>query len=488
MNEEPDHVIEGPPVESNIYQLPQQLPHNLEAEKGLLGAILLNNKAFDVVSELVRPEYFAYESHGVIYEAMANSVSKGSPVDAIILTRFFEASDRFKEIGGSAYLAELVSAAASVINAKEYARIIKDLFLKREIILFGQELDRRSYLSGAEDTAKSVLEFADQSLFALMEPDRAPDQEREAGLDEALSVIEQRYQNPDKLTGITTGIDTLDRQTMGLQRGDLIILAGRTSMGKTTMAQKLGTASAQNNEPVDFFSMEMPAHQIWQKILSEQSSVPLNFILSGKYHRTPTQPEIVFSTGQRLRAELPINVISGSKSVSEIRSGLRRSIRKSKTGLVIIDQLSHIRDTSEYTQRTHQYGSITKSLKAMAMELNVPVVLLHQINRGVANRDDKRPNLSDLRDSGEIEQDADVVMFVHREHYDLERNEPKRRPNEKGDDFQERYDKWVSDLERLKHDAEIIIAKQRMGPVTSVHVHYDGSYSRFGSRAYEGVR
>ncbi len=480
---EPDYLREVSPDDA-VQQtefMPRVPPSNLDIEKSFLGSILLHNSIYEDAAEILRPQHFASQTYGEIFEIIGKIINRGDIADGWTLRTFFEENRKLQSIGGDAFLAEIASAAMNKKTALGYAKVIVELYQKRELILFGEDVAVRGYSSEPDDTAKAVLEFADKRLFELSEPGRVPEQSRDAGINDSMRLTEQRYQDPDSLSGVTTGLEKLDNELLGLQRQDLIVLAAASSMGKTTLAQKFAKGSADAGVPADLFSMEMPASQIWQRIVSDKANVPLNFIRSGRYH-DDEQAHRVFETYNELKRSFPVDVISGVRSVPEIRSVVRRSIKSVGTGLVIVDQLSHVRDTSGYTQRNHQYGALTKSLKAMAMELKIPVVLLHQINRGVASREDKRPNLSDLRDSGEIEQDADVVLFLYREHYYLKKAEPQQQDRESTDDFSIRYAKWQARLEAKKYSAEIDIAKQRMGPTSTVHVHYNGAYSRFGTQ------
>lgn len=461
------------------------LPHNVDAEKALLGAIFVNNQAYESVSGFLRPDHFALDQNGRIFDACAHLIERGKIADPVTLKGLFEQDATLTEIGGIEYLAELAGAAVGLINAREYARLIHGLHLKRELIAVGDEVIESAYKDIDRDA--SEIWFAAEAKIeeaGLVDTAPAPDTD-------TLAHLEKIYQNPGQLLGVPTGFKALDNLLSGFQPEQLILLASRPSMGKTTlavaMASKCGARSL-------FLSLEQSRQEIELKMISDRASVPLEVMRHGNY-RDSTQFERIVHAANEIRG-LPMK-ISGRSGMSpqEIRAAARRHKKAHGLDILFVDQLTHISPPDRRTtNRVHQIGEILKMLKSLARELNVPLVLLHQLSRAVEGRENKRPALADLRDSGEIEQDADVVMFIFREAYYLERNEP---PDPNPDEYQNGttdrdFEKamkarqtWERAMNRRQGTAEIIVDKQRMGPIDAVTLHFDGRYSRFGDLGRE---
>ncbi|HKJ73540.1 MAG TPA: DnaB-like helicase C-terminal domain-containing protein [Alphaproteobacteria bacterium] len=464
-------------------------PQSVEAEAGLIGAVLMDNRAYHEVADHIVPEHFVQPAHAVIWRAIQSLASQGRSTDGFALKTFLENDGHLDEVGGTQYLSELAGNAPTVSNAPHYAETLIDLAARREAMTIGQEVADRAYADN-KTPVLDQLDDAERRISDIRTLSRTQESRETHGIvDSALGLIEQRYNDPGSLSGVTTGLQALDRILLGLQPADLIVLAGATSMGKSLLGQKLVLAAAQAHQrgeptgcPAAFFSLEMSGEQITQRMLSDLADVPMNFIRSGRYH-TAEQFDAVCSAGSRLKAMPLVIDDARGRTVASLRRRIRQLIRTDGIGLVVIDQLSHIADGQDAAHRVQAMGNVTKGLKEMAGEFRIPIVILHQINRAVNARDVKRPTLADLRDSGEVEQDADVAMFVYREHYYKSREEPKKRDNEADADFMQRYQAWEDACERIAHDAEIIVAKQRMGPVCGVHVYYDDAHQRFGDRA-----
>jgi replicative DNA helicase len=482
-------------------ELPERTPPvNFEAEQQLLGALLANNKAFDRVSEFLLPQHFADDRHARIFEAIGQLVTRGMVANPITLKTRFEQDQSLAEIGGVQYLARLASSVVAVVNARDYARIVQDLYLRRQLIALGGDVVNDAYALEEDISAREQMEGAEQKLFDL-----ARSGEYEGGFKEfrvalaaAIDMAEQAYKRDSHVTGVTTGLRDLDKKLGGFHPSDLVILAGRPSMGKTALATKMAFAAARalketvsddgtkevvEGAKVAFFSLEMSAEQLATRLLSEFTQVPSDKIRRGEV-RGEDFPRFVEAAQELHRLPLYIDD-TPALSVSALRTRARRLHRTSGLGMIVVDYLqlltlpANIRPES----RVQEISAITRGLKAIAKELNVPVIALSQLSRAVELREDKRPQLSDLRESGSIEQDADVVMFVFREEYYHARAEPARRPEEDDGKFHDRYEKWQQRGQEIHNVAEVIIGKQRHGPIGTVRVFFDGTYTKFDDLA-----
>ncbi|MBI3706842.1 MAG: replicative DNA helicase [Proteobacteria bacterium] len=477
-------------------------PHNFEAEMALLGALLANNRAYDKVSEILLPEHFADDRHGRIYEACGKLIQRGQIANPITLKNYFEqataenSSGSLAEIGGPAYLSRLTSAVVTIINAVDYAKSIRDLYLRRELIALGEDVVNRAFGFDLETGAREQIETAEQGLFNL-----ATQGDSEGGfrafasaLNAAIDIAQAAYKRDSHVTGVTTGLIDLDKMLGGLHPSDLVICAARPSMGKTALATNIafnaagaykekrtedGTVEVVEGAKVAFFSLEMSSEQLATRLLSEQTEIASDKIRRGDV-RGEDFPKFV-EVSKRL-AQLPLFIDdTPSLSISQIRTRARRLMRTHGLGLIVIDylQLASAPAGMKVENRVLEISAITRGLKALAKELNVPVLACAQLSRAVEQREDKRPLLSDLRESGTIEQDADVVMFIYREQYYHERAEPMRRPDESDEKYLDRHAKWQERGEEIHNVAEVIIGKQRHGPVGSVKLFFDGTYTKF---------
>jgi replicative DNA helicase len=477
-------------------------PHNIEAEQALLGAILINNEAYHRVSEYLRPEHFYEPVHGRIFATMKRLIDSGRLADHVTLKLAFEDDEALRELDGAQYLARLARAAESIINAEEYGRLLHDLALKRGLIHVGEELVNKAYDAALPESGREQIEAAEQRLFTL-----AQEGEFEGGfrgfpaiLASAIHLIEAAYHKDSRITGVPTGLTDLDDKLGGLQPSDLVILAGRPSMGKTALAVTIAANAAKElrsiqvdqatsgeHAAVGIFSLEMSAEQLATRLLSAESKFSSDDLRRGKLRNEDFKT--VIQASQNL-AERPLFVDdTPALSIAAIRTRARRMKRRHGLSLLVVDYLQLVRPvgTTSQTNRVQEIGEITQGLKAIAKELNIPVLALSQLSRAVEQRENKRPQLSDLRESGAIEQDADVVMFVYRDEYYRERDEPKKRDGEKDDDFEKRYTKWKDEFESCKGIAELNIAKQRNGPIGSIKMVFDAAHGSFYSFEYRDL-
>lgn len=475
-------------------------PHNFEVEMGLLAALLANNRAYEKVSELLRPEHFADARHGRIYDAIGKLAQKGQQANAATLKNYFEHDGELADIGGADYLARLQASAVTIINANDYAQRIFDLYLRRELIDIGTDVVNEAYEFDVETDANAKIESAEQKLFDLAEKGQVEGGLRtfNSALTAAIDMATLAFKRDGAVTGITTGFADMDDKLGGFHKSDLIIVAGRPSMGKSALAAKLAFNAARahqkwTNEGLDrdapdaeggvvaFFSLEMSAEQIANRLLSEQVEIPSDKIRRGEVAGEDF-PKFV-QAAQEL-ATLPLHIDdTPALSVSAVRTRARRLKRTQGLGMIVIDYLQLLAPPpgTRAEGRVQEISAITRGLKALAKELDVPVIALSQLSRAVEQREDKRPQLSDLRESGTIEQDADVVMFVYREEYYHSRAEPGRRPDEDESKFNERHQKWQERGEQIMNIAEVILGKQRHGPIGTVRLHFEGQFTKFSN-------
>ncbi|MEZ5829735.1 MAG: replicative DNA helicase [Dongiaceae bacterium] len=469
---------------------PRTPPHNYEAEQALLGALLANNEVYNRVSEFLRPDHFADALHGRIYEAIGKLVLRGQIANPVTLKNLFDQDGALAEIGGAQYLVQLAQAVVTVINAEDYGRAIHDLFLRRQLIGVGEDIVNESYTYDPDISAIDQIERSEMRLFNLAEGGQVDGGPRkfDAVLKSALDMAEVAYKRDSHVTGVTTGLRDLDRKLGGLQPSDLVILAGRPSMGKTALATNIGFNAAEavkdaetsTRHRVAFFSLEMSAEQLAHRIMAEKSGISSDRIRRGDV-KSDDFGRIVEAAQAMTSVQFFIDD-TPAMSVPALRTRARRLKRQFGLDLIIVDYLQLMRSANPKPSdnRVQEISEITRGLKAVAKELQVPVLALSQLSRAVENREDKRPQLADLRESGSIEQDADVVMFVFREQYYHERAEPKQRADEGTDKFQERMARWQERGERIHNVAEVIIAKQRHGPVGTLELYFDGNITRFG--------
>jgi replicative DNA helicase len=472
-------------------------PHNYEAERALLGAILMNNRSLERVSDFLYPEHFADPVNGQIFQACGKLIDQGNQANPITLKTYLENDELVVAAGGTKYLAAVAAGAVTIINAGEYGKLVYDLFLRRELIAIGEDMVNDAFDSTPDDPAMGQIESSEQKLYDLASSGSAESGFRtfENVLVEAINLAEAAHRREGALAGATTGLADLDRKLGGLHQSDLLILAGRPSMGKTALATTIAFNAAHDFNTTDreedrgkrvaFFSLEMSSEQLATRILAERSRINSHGIRTGGLSNDDFGRLVVAS--QELN-DLPLFVDdTPAVTVSTIRTRCRRLARQSRSpsnsglGLIVIDYLQLISPSrnERSENRVQEISGITRDLKALSKDLNVPVLALSQLSRAVELREDKRPQLSDLRESGTIEQDSDVVMFVYREQYYLERAEPQQKPEEHADKFHERMLKWQERCEQTHNIAEVIVAKQRHGPIGTVKMHFEADYTHF---------
>jgi replicative DNA helicase len=440
-------------------------PHNIEAEQSLLGAILVNNDAFYRVSDFLEPKHFFEPIHQTIFETAGSLIRMGKVATPVTLKTFVPAET---DIGGMTvgqYLARLAAEATTIINAQDYGRTIYELALRRDLIRIGEDMVNVAF-DGFQSFAQALTVAVDMAAKA--------------------------FQRDGKLSGIATGLRDLDIKMGGLQPSDLIIVAGRPGMGKTALATNIaynvakahraevqadGTMKSINGGIVGFFSCEMSAEQLATRIIAERTGIPSSTIRRGGI--TEGDFEKIRDYSIELQS-LPFYVDeTGGLSISQLTARARRLKRQKGLDLLVVDYIQLLQGSGKRgnDNRVQEVTEITTSLKALAKELNVPIIALSQLSRQVESRDDKRPQLSDLRESGSIEQDADVVMFVFREEYYLANKEPRAGTPE--------YEKWQLDMSLVHGKAEVIIGKQRHGPTGTVELQFEASLTRFGDLTHD---
>ena len=465
------------------------IPHNIEAEQQLLGAILTNNDIFDRVSNVISEVHFYDPVHARIFETAKGLIHKNALASPVTLKAFLGDDAGLKELGGPAYLVRLAGAAISSFAARDYATMIYDLAIRRELMNLGQEIsDKAARVDLASEPKDQIVE-AEQRLYKLAEAGQSEQgfQSFLRAVTDAVNVANAAYQRDGGLAGVSSGFVDLDKKLGGLHKSDLLILAGRPSMGKTSLVTNIafniakaykrgalpdGSEGAVNGGVVGFFSLEMSAEQLAARILSDAASVPSEQIRRGDM--TEREFRDFVEAAKTLEA-CPLFIDdTPALPISQLAARARRLKREHGLDVLIVDYLQLLRPASAKDSRVNEVSEITQGLKAVAKELDIPVIALSQLSRQVENRDDKRPQLSDLRESGSIEQDADVVMFVFREEYYKEREKP-------GDHDLEAMANWQEEMEKLHGRAEVIIGKQRHGPIGTVDLSFEGRFTRFGN-------
>ena len=463
------------------------MPHSIEAEQQLLGAILTNNDIFDRVASIIDASHFYDPVHARIYEVAAARIAKNNLASPVTLKAFLEDDAGLQELGGPAYLARLAGAAISAYAVKDYAQMIYDMAIRRELIGLGQDISTRATKMDVAEEPREQIVQAEQALYKLSEQGKT-----DSGfvsflkaVTEAVNTANAAYQRDGGLAGVSTGLMDLDKKLGGLHPSDLLILAGRPSMGKTSLATNIafnvakaykrgirhdGSEGTIEGGVVGFYSLEMSSEQLAARILSEAAEVPSEQIRKGDM----TEQEFRrFVDAAKALEACPLYIDdTPALPIAQLAARARRLKRTHGLDLLIIDYLQLCRGTAE--NRVQEIGEISMGMKAIAKELNIPVIALSQLSRTVESRDDKRPQLSDLRESGSIEQDADVVMFVFREEYYVEREKP-------SDEKLEEMATWQEKMSRLHGKAEVIIGKQRHGPIGTVELSFESQFTRFGN-------
>ncbi|TPK53752.1 replicative DNA helicase [Mesorhizobium sp. B2-4-19] len=472
----------------------REAPNNIEAEQALLGAILVNNDAFYRVSDFLKPGHFYEPLHRRVFEIAAELIRMGKVATPITLKTFLPADEKVGDMTVAQYIVRLAVEAVTVVNATDYGRAIYDLATRRALITVGEDMVNIAYDAPVDMSPSEQIEDAERRLFELAETGRY-DGGFESFTDAVKTAVDMAnaaYMRDGHLSGLATGMRDLDRRMGGLQSSDLIVLAGRPGMGKTSLATNIafniaeayvpaqqadGSFKAANGGVVGFFSLEMSSEQLATRIISEQTEISSSKIRRGEISEMDFEKLVACSQTMQ---KIPLFIDqTGGISIAQLSARARRLKRQRGLDLIVIDYIQLMQGSSARASqnRVQEITEITTGLKALAKELAVPIIALSQLSRQVESREDKRPQLSDLRESGSIEQDADVVMFVYREEYYLKNREPKLGTEE--------YVKWENEMNEMRGKAEVIVAKQRHGPTGSVTLAFHGEFTRFSDLAEE---
>ena len=484
LNETPrvaDHLLS-----ENQTNTVNKMPQNIEAEQSLIGSILFDNKVMEDLPTNFASRHFFDPLHSSIFEACVSLTDNGRLADPVTLKGYLKDDVSLRDIDIEQYLLDLREGTLSLSKAKFYADELRNCYIRRSLIRIGDDLIDRSINPSIEISPDQEISNTEEQLYNLAEKDQVNSGpiDFKTVLGKATNQINEAYQRKGSLSGVDTGFSGLNRQLGGLNKSDLLVLAGRPAMGKTALATNIGFNAAknskeENNQSVLIFSLEMSAEQLAQRILAEQSTIDSHKLRNGDISEkefsdlVSTQNEIM---------NLPFFIDdTPAISVGQIASRARRLKRTNGLALIIVDYIQLIQGTkaSEAQGRVQEVSSITRGLKSLAKELDVPILALSQLSRAVEQREDKRPILADLRESGSIEQDADVVMFVYREEYYLDKSEPTQRDNENQENFNERFLRWQDRRNLAEGKAEIIISKQRHGPTGIIQVQFEAKYTRF---------
>jgi replicative DNA helicase len=468
--------------------LHREAPNNIEAEQALLGAILVNNDAYYRVSDFLKPGHFYEPLHRRIFEVAQEFIRMGKIANPVTMKTFLPAEEKVGDMTVAQYLARLAAEAVTVINASDYGRAIYDLATRRALITVGEDMVNIAYDAPVDMSPSDQIEDAERRLFELAETGRY-DGGFESFTDAVKTAVDMAnaaFMRDGGLSGIASGLRDIDKRMGGLQPSDLIVLAGRPGMGKTSLATNIafniaqayepeqqadGSFKAKNGGVVGFFSLEMSSEQLATRIISEQTEIPSSKIRRGEITETDFEKLVACS---QMMQRLPLFIDqTGGISIAQLAARARRLKRQRGLDVIVIDYIQLMQGSSAKASqnRVQEITEITTGLKSLAKELAVPIIALSQLSRQVESRDDKRPQLSDLRESGSIEQDADVVLFVYREEYYLKNKEPKPGTEE--------YMRWETDMNEARGKAEVIVAKQRHGPTGTVQVGFQGEFTRF---------
>jgi len=457
-------------------------PMNIGAEQALLGAIISNNLALEKVENFLEPEHFSSKINGLIFKTLKKLILNDQVADLNTLKIFLENDDDFIDNGGMSYLLKISENSISIINSKQYGELIYDLFIRRKLINLGTDLINESYENFEEQDSNEIIENIESNLFNLTnegETQKGPKQFDNI-LEDTIEYAEKAFKKSEDVVGLKTGLNDFDKKIGGLHRSDLIIVAGRPSMGKTAFATNIASNICNNKKStkktnVLFFSLEMSSEQLATRILSEISKISSEGIRTGNLSKN--EFEKLIKSSENLKDLSLFIDDSPALTISSIRTRSRRLKRKQGLDLIIIDYLQLLSGESRNLNdnRVKEISDITRGLKAIAKELNIPIVALSQLSRKVEDREEKRPQLADLRESGSIEQDADLVVFLYREEYYLARTEPP--------EGTEKHIMWTSKMEKVHNIAEAIVAKHRHGPISRVKLHFSAANTKFSDLA-----
>ena len=461
---------------------PKELPNNIEAEQGLIGAILINNEIFYDISDVIKIDNFYEPVHRVIFEVISKLLSQGQIATPITLKSYFEVEKNLEEIGGFNYLARLANSAVSLDYAKNYAQIIYDLSVRRGLFELGGKVQHNAIENNLDTKPDDIIEETERDLYQISEKGSMRQHVKtfENSLSEAIELARKAFEKDSSVVGLSSEFRDLDAKLGGFHPSDLIIIAGRPSMGKTSLATNIAFNIAKNaeksqekNSSVLFFSLEMSSEQLARRILSEQAKISSNDIRKGNL--TENDLDNLVSVSKNI-IEIPLFIDdTPAVNISTLASRARRLKRTNGLGVIVIDYLQLVRPgkTSRNESRVLEISEITQGLKALAKEMNIPIIALSQLSRQVEQREDKKPQLSDLRESGSIEQDSDVVMFIYREEYYLEKNAPAPGTAE--------FIEWQQKMDEIHGQADLLIMKQRHGPTGNIKLSFDSKFTRFGN-------
>ena len=470
------------------------LPYNDEAEKQLLGAIFINNESYHKVSDFLLPEHFFLQPHQEIYEKIGKLIQMGKVASPITLQPFYSSDDQIADIPAVQYLVDIAKNPTTLINVRDYGHTIYELSLRRGLINIGEEMVDLAYESPIDNTPAAQVEEAEKKLYQLMES--GSNLKGFISLPSAVAMTiemaDAAFKREGKLTGISTGLVDIDLKMGGLQQSDLIVIAARPGMGKTALAtniaynvashyrtekQEDGSLKTVEGGIVGFFSLEMSAEQLATRIVSEQTETPSSDIRRGGIDQGQFDKIVEFS---KLSEEIPLYVEeTGGISIGALVSRARRLKRQKGLDLIVVDYIQLLTAAKYQGNRVQEIAEITTGLKALAKELNVPIIAISQLSRQVESRENKRPQLADLRESGAIEQDADVVLFIYREAYYIEQDKP--------DESSEEFADWFEKFKKVENLADVIIAKQRHGPTGKIEMAFHGAYTRFSCFANSNI-
>ena len=470
----------------------ESLPHSIEAEEALLGAILTDNEVYNrILFDLpLKSIHFFVPVHGRIFDAVQKLINNGQVADPITLSHYFEKDPALIEIKGENHLKTLTQAVDTITSTDHYAKLIYDLSLRRDLIRLSKEIAIQASNPNVDESAFSQIELAESNLFSLAETGELNSGPKifEETIAETIASAESAHKRDGQLSGISTGLKAMDELLGGFHKSDLIIIAGRPSMGKTALATNIAFNAAEKslnkeNEAILFCSLEMSSIQLTNRILAEQANIPSDKIRRGQLNNEQFI-DLVRASQNIADRKLFIDE-TPALSVPQLRTRARRLKRLNGLQLIILDYLQLMSAINKSPNRVQEISEITQGLKSISKELDVPIVALSQLSRAVEQREDKRPQLADLRESGTIEQDSDVVMFVYRQSYYEERSEPKKSSLENDEKFQNRYLEWQDTLEKVQNTADIIVAKQRHGPIGNIKLHFEASITKFSDLADE---
>ena len=498
---ESEKILKISSSENNI----EETFSNLDAEVALIGCLLWDNRNYEKISDFIDESHFVDENHQIIFKQIKELLNKNILVSPITLKNYLSDKDFGLEI--TKYLNQIKDSSPSTQNTYQYAKLIYDLYIKRSLVGISQNIIQETFDTSTENTGETLIENAENDLYNLSNLGSAERKYSKFGeaLKDAVTIIDEAFKREGKIAGVASGLRDLDNKLGGMHKSDLIIIAGRPSMGKTALGTNIAFNVAKNfSEKIDelgnkklidggkvaFFSLEMSSEQLATRVLAEQTKIPGDKMRKAELTKDDFK-KIAKSTSELEDLNLFIDD-NPILTIATLRARARRLQRLYGIDLIIIDYLQLMSSSNRVKNegRVQEISEITRGLKAIAKELNIPIIALSQLSRQVEQREDKRPQLSDLRESGTIEQDSDVVMFIFRESYYLERMEPIRKPEEPEEKHRERYSRWQELCENAHNTSEIIIAKQRHGPIGTIKTHFESSYTRFSdlnTKDYDNV-